>query len=338
VDLPQDLQEYAEQISQVLHKLAGKLNIKNAKKKERVELNKQVYLDEEFKHLWDQIKYQTTYRVNYDVEQLIQECAEQIEENLVVGSPKFINKTALLEIDRGGVQAQIQKESSAVYASDAFALPDILTYLQNQTNLTRETLVKILVKSNKLDVFKKNPQKYIEQVADIIKRSMRHFIVDGIKYQRLGDEYYYAQELFENNELFGYLHDNMVESQKSVYSHVVYDSELERDFALAFERSDDIKVYAKLPGWFVIDTPLGSYNPDWAVFVEIDGQNRLYFVVETKGSMTKYDLRLKEDAKIKCGQEHFKALDTDVQFTKADNFQTFANKYAEYDNVHARNT
>lgn len=119
----------------------------------------------------------------------------------------------------------------------------------------------------------------------------------------------------------------MVESEKSVYSHVVYDSELERDFALAFERSDDIKVYAKLPGWFVIDTPLGSYNPDWAVVVEVEGQNKLYFVVETKGNSSQYDLRMGENAKIKCGQEHFKALDTAAQFTWTHKFEAFTDKF-----------
>ena len=94
----------------------------------------------------------------------------------------------------------------------------------------------------------------------------------------------------------------------AVYEHVVYDSTVERDFAEALERNEAIKVYAKLPGWFKVPTPLGTYNPDWAVLVERDGQERLYFVVETKSSLFDDDLRDLESGKIKCGAAHFKAL------------------------------
>lgn len=156
---------------------------------------------------------------------------------------------------------------------------------------------------------------------------MRLFIVDGIKYEKIGDHHYYAQELFEENELFGYLSKNMLESEKSVYDHVVYDSDVEEEFAKSFELSDEVKVYAKLPGWFKIDTPLGCYNPDWAVLVENDGQERLFFVVETKGSLFTDALRPAEQAKIDCGREHFKALGTDVDFAVANGYQTFSDKF-----------
>jgi type III restriction enzyme len=155
---------------------------------------------------------------------------------------------------------------------------------------------------------------------------MQLFIVDGIKYQKLGEDHYYAQELFEKNELFGYLKKNMIEAEKSVFDHVVYDSDVEAEFAKSFENNDHIKVYAKLPGWFTIDTPLGPYNPDWAVLVELDGEEKLYFVVETKGSLFTDALRPTEQAKIDCGREHFKALGNDVDFTVANTFDTFADK------------
>lgn len=324
VILPEEVQEYGLQITNALKKLAGKLNIKNAKEKTKVRLNKRVYLHPGFKQLWDRIKYKTTYRVDFDTETLIQACSEEIQQSLLIGRPKLITRKARLEVDSGGVQAETLKESTSLLHMSQFALPDILSYLQNQTNLTRRTLVDILIRSNRLEDFKKNPQKYIEQVAEIIKRKMRHFIVDGIKYQKIGDDSYYAQELFEDNELFGYLAENMLKSGKSVYDHVVYDSDIEKDFAQSFEKSDDVSVYAKLPGWFVIDTPLGTYNPDWAVLVQADGQDRLYFVVETKGSVAIQDIRPKEQAKIDCGKEHFRALGTDVEFCKAERFDQFS--------------
>jgi type III restriction enzyme len=133
-------------------------------------------------------------------------------------------------------------------------------------------------------------------------------LVDGIKYQRIGDDAYYAQELFNQEELTGYL-KNMMPATKAVYEHVVFDSGgVEKGFAEDLEKNEAVKVYAKLPGWFKVPTPLGTYNPDWAVLVEVDGAEKLYFVVETKGSLFAEDLRDKESAKIRCGEAHFQAL------------------------------
>jgi len=187
-------------------------------------------------------------------------------------------------------------------------LPDLLTDLQDRTQLTRRTLVKILTECERLDDFKRNPQQFIEQAAEIINRCKRMALVDGIRYQRLGDDAVWAQELFETEELTGYLTNMLRDTQRSIYEHVVYDSATERDFADALEKDDDVVLYAKLPGWFKVPTPLGNYNPDWAVLVNKDGTKRLYFVVETKSSLFTDDLRNKESAKIECGKAHFKAL------------------------------
>ena len=215
-------------------------------------------------------------------------------------------------------------ERTVAYDARDFQLPDIISFLQNETNLTRRTLVEILQKSDKLKEFPNNPQKFIEQTASIIRHKMRTFIVDGIKYEKIGESECYTQELFQENELFGYLSKNMLESKKSVYDYVVYDSDTEAELAKSFEKNDDVKVYAKLPGWFKIDTPLGSYNPDWAVLVEKHGDEHLYFVVESKGTLFSDDLRPTEKAKIDCGRKHFEAVDTDVRFTVANNYDTFA--------------
>ena len=164
------------------------------------------------------------------------------------------------------------------------------------------------------------PQQFIELAGEAINRAKRLAIVDGIKYQRLGDEYYYAQELFEQEELTGYLKNMLTDTQKSVFEHVVYDSDTEANFAMQLEKNEAVKVYAKLPGWFKVPTPLGSYNPDWAVLVEKDGAERLYFVVETKSGLFADDLRDRESAKITCGEAHFKALeggDNPARFVKA---------------------
>ena len=327
LELPDEYKEHSPQINAVLKKVAGNLNIKNHDDKKKVTLNKAVYLSPEFKELWDRIKYRTTFRVDFNVDDLVSKCAEEIKDNLQVGKARFIYRKAKAEIDRGGVHAEQVQETASLYEARSFELPDLITYLQNETNLTRKTIVRIINDSGKLESFKNNPQKFLEQVCEIIQRQMRLFVVDGIKYHKIGDEHFYAQELFEENELFGYLQKNMVESQKSVFDHVVYDSDVELQFASAFETSDDIRLYAKLPDWFKIDTPLGSYNPDWAVLVEADGREKLYFVVETKGSLFTDALRPTEQAKIDCGKAHFKALGDDVEFTVSNGFEHFSGKY-----------
>src|SRR5262249_14903377 len=155
--------------------------------------------------------------------------------------------------------------------------------------------------SGRLSDFKRNPQKFIDFAAETINRCKRLAVVDGIKYQRLGDEYYYAQELFEQRELTGYLR-NMLASKKSVYEQVVYDADNEASFPRDLENNSAVKIYAKLPGWFTVPTPLGSYNPDWAVLVQTEEGEKLYFVVETKSSLFTDDLRPQEEAKIQCGK------------------------------------
>lgn len=327
LDLPEDVREHSDAIEARLRKVAGRLNLRNADDRKRAQLNKQVYLSPEFQELWDRIKYRTTFHVDFDPDALVRRCAERIKIQLVVGKPRFITRKATIDVTRGGVEAGEVQERTAVYDARDYELPDIVTYLQNETNLTRRSIVRILVESGRLADFKNNPQKFIEQVSAIIRDQMRLFIVDGIKYQRLGDEDFYAQELFEDNELFGYLRKNMLEAEKSVYDHVIYDADVEARLARSFETSDDVKVYAKLPGWFKIDTPLGGYNPDWAVLVEVDGRPRLYFVVESKGSLFEEDLRAKEQAKIDCGRAHFQALQTEATFCVANDFAAFADQY-----------
>lgn len=323
VVLPDKFIESEKKIIQVIKKIAGNLNIKNKDDKVSISLNKRRFLSPEFKELWDRIKYKTTFSVDFDTEKLIQICVEEIMTNLKVEKAKLIYSKGLIDINEAGTVAE-EEDRYAVDVEDVkYALPDIITYLQNETNLTRKTLVKILKESKRLEDFKNNPQKFMDEVSLIIQRKMRYLIVDGIKYERIGDEAFYAQELFENEELTGYLEKNMIESDKSVYDYVVYDSDVEAEFANRFEHNERVKVYAKLPGWFKIETPLGDYNPDWAVFVEKDGEEKLYFVIETKGNIIAEELRAKELSKIKCGEKHFEALGNNVQFERHDDFNKF---------------
>lgn len=325
-ELPEAFNEIKPQVIKVLKKLAGSLNIKNANEKVQVTLNKQRFLSPEFKELWNKIKYKTTFSVDFDTNELIKICVKEINETVSISKIKQLYTKANLDYTASGIIAEETDKYSEDIEELKFNLPDIITYLQNETQLTRRTIVEILKQSGKLQDFKNNPQKFMDTVSEIIKRKMRYLIVDGIKYEKLGDEEYYAQELFEEEELYGYLSKNMLETDKSVYDYVIYDSDIESSFAQAMEKNARVKVYAKLPGWFTIDTPLGKYNPDWAVFIEKNNSEKLYFVFETKGSIISEDLRAKEEAKIKCGEKHFKALNTEIEFIKTDTFDRVIEK------------
>lgn len=307
--LPAEFEAQRIQIAAVLKKLAGKLEIKNADDRREVPVRKSVLISPEFRALWDRIKHKTTYRVQFDNENLVERCIQALNEAPPVGATRLQWHKAGMTIGKAGVDATLHavSEPTVLYEND-IQLPDLLTELQDRTQLTRKTIVRILTESMRLNDFKRNPQQFIEMSADAINRCKRLALVDGIKYQRLGDEHYYAQELFETEELTGYLKNLVQDTQKSVYQHVVYDSSIERDFAEALEKNEAIKVYAKLPGWFKVPTPLGTYNPDWAVLVERNGQEQLYFVVETKSSLFDDDLRDRESGKIICGAAHFRAL------------------------------
>ena len=185
-----------------------------------------------------------------------------MQNSLYVSSAKLIYTKAGLDISAGGISAEESERYAVGLSNLRENIPDIIAYLQNETNLTRKTIVEILLRSKTVHLFKKNPQRYMEQVVQIISAKMRYMIVDGIKYTKIGNDEYYAQELFETKELTGYLSKNMIESKKSVYEYVVYDSANEESFATSFENNNSVKLYAKLPGWFTIATPLGTYNPD----------------------------------------------------------------------------
>ncbi len=309
LELPEGFKDQAAGIQEVLRKLAGKLDIKNADERVPINTREAIFQSEEFKALWDRIKHKTTYRVNFDNDKLIQDCAKTIRDNVQITKTRAQFRKAEIAIGKGGVGATSTTNSGFTTINESdIELPDLLTDLQDKTQLTRRSIVDILIQSGNLNSFKRNPQQFIDLSAEAINRTKRLALVDGISYERIGDDHYYVQELFEQEELTGYL-KNTLETQKSVYQRVVYDSAgTEKRFAEDLEANETVKVYAKLPGWFKIPTPLGTYNPDWAVLIEDEGQEKLYFVIETKSSGWWDDLRHKEGAKIECGKQHFAVL------------------------------
>ncbi|HEY5425907.1 MAG TPA: hypothetical protein VIJ77_05090, partial [Candidatus Tumulicola sp.] len=188
------------------------------------------------------------------------------------------------------------------------ALPDVLAYLQEQTELTRSTLVRILCESGRLSEFFVNPQRFMDAIAAVLKYELHRLLVDGIKYERIdgsgGDAEWEMTRFFDDKELIDYL--SALQVGKSIYDYVVYDSEVERRFAEGLDAREDVKLFVKLPSWFTVDTPVGRYNPDWAIVKE--DRTMLYLVRETKGTRDFLKLRTAEAEKVQCGMRHFEAL------------------------------
>ena len=307
--LRDEFEPLRDAITEILRKAAGRIEIKKVEERRAVRLREAVLDSEEFKSLWERIKHKTTYRVQFDNEELLRQCAAALREAPLIPRPRLRWETAELQVDEGGIQGRLLEQGAPVgLRNEATELPDLLTELQDRTQLTRSSIGRILRDSGRLSDFGANPQKFIETAAKAINLRKQLALVDGIKYQRLGDEVYYAQELFVKGELNGHL-NKMLASRKSVYDHVTWDSDNEAKFAEQLEMSTAVKVYAKLPKWFEVPTPLGKYNPDWGVLITSGEDERFYFVAETKGTSFLDDLRNKERAKVEYGKAHFTALE-----------------------------
>jgi type III restriction enzyme len=270
-------------------------------------LKKEVALTPEFLGLWNRIKPKTTYRVEFETDELIRRGVSAIKKMEKIEVPKIRVTAGQVGIVRGGIitTAQTSAEEHLPYGSRP--VPDVLAYLQNETELTRSTLVRILKESGRLEEFFKNPQRFMDTVASILKYELHRLLVDGIKYEKIvssGSEAEWEMLLFKNEEIVNYL--TALKVNNSLYEYVVYDSEVERAFAKRLDEREDIKLFVKLPGWFKVDTPVGEYNPDWAI-VKHDAQT-LYFVKETKSTKDFLKLRTTEADKVRCGQRHFETL------------------------------
>lgn len=299
-----------------------KIEIKDNDKKESVKLNKEA-LSGPFLELWERIKYKTNYTIQLDTNSFIKQAAQKLNDELVIRINKLEYERHKIETTEAGISAV--KEESTVFKTterEYEKAPDILTYLQNETKLKRKTLIAILKESDTLTDFKRNPQTYMMEAARIINAAKRMAMVDGIKYEKIVGEEVYDQSLFIKEEIETYSDSIVpVSNNRSPYDHIIVDSSVEREFAEACEKDTNVKFYIKLPAEFKIKTPLGMYNPDWALALEKDGKDHLYFIVETKGSIASEDLRPTESAKIRCGEKHFKAIETGITFKKATQLQ-----------------
>lgn len=314
--LPLDLQPYESAIiAKVKAIIPKKTNIKDKEKERTLQLNKEVYLNQDFNELWEKIKFKTTYDIHFDSAALKEKIVQRIKGQIKREGAKIIYKKASVAHKLSGLESTEKYMDVIAVEDNARYLPDVLSFLQNETQLTRNTIIDILLELD-LEPLRINPQLFMEEVLRIINEVKLEFLVDGIQYRKLDNQEYFVQELFEAEDtpIKGYLESNLLESTKSPFDYVRYDSSIESELAKSFEQSDNVKLYAKLPPKFKVQTPLGDYNPDWALLWEKGGDTKLYFVIESKGTLKKLSLRPLEYYKIKCGEKHFEAMESQVQY------------------------
>ena len=244
----------------------------------------------------------------------------------VIEMPK-INKVRIetknvdIDITKDGVYSEEKYEKftniEKIFKPTMQDIKNIAIKSKNHINLILETLKE----SGRFNEIFNDPKKFSEQVIEVFKEVQSKTIIDGIYYIKNEEEEYYVQEVFDTTDIIAYLDKNAlkIENEKTPYDYIVYDSEgIEKSFAKALDNDPNVKMFFKFPSKFKIDTPIGSYNPDWAVYKQENNSEKLYFVIETKGSMNSYDLRIRENLKIQCGKKHFEALETNAIFKVSD--------------------
>ena len=313
LQVPSDFQSIENEIIDRLRGFMFAGRVKDARGRTTVTYNKRVELNPDFKALWDKISQKTRYAIHFDTQQLVNLASHKLK-NMPVVKPVTLTvghtQTKLTNAGFGSDrQISTPKER---YVSSHETLPDLVGILQERTDLTRDTLLTIIRNCNRLGEFKTNPQGFITESAKQIKKALDELLVDGIRYEKLGGEHY-KMELFDEPELETYLdrsyqvlHGNQGSPVQTPYDYIECDSQIERKTAHALDGAENVKFFCKLPRWFTIPTPVGEYNPDWAVVLEED--RKVYLIRETKTTHDSNKRRVEENLKILCGEAHFKAL------------------------------
>ena len=285
---------------------SGRTKNKNDKKK--VNYRKGFEADPKFLQIWEKIKFQTKYSVNYDTEKLIVLAANAVSKMDDTKKPAIRSTKKKVLITDAGVDGQLLSDSGNDSYGSGFEIPEMLAYIQAKTELTRSTILEILKRSNRLKEFLINPQMFMDNIVLKIREELHQLMIEGIKYEKIGGRIY-EMTLFDDSDLEIYIDQftHIVKDRsKTIHeNYIPLDSGVENQFAKDCESSEQIEFYFKLPYWFEIKTPIGQYRPDWAVVFK--GEKKIYFVAETKS--IGQELRGSEKLKIACGAAHFKTFE-----------------------------
>ena len=285
----------------------------------------------EFKALWEKINSKSVYVVDFDTEELIKKAIDSLDRKLRVSKIYFKVETGAMDqinskeelVSGESFVKEESKNYGNVVAASSNVKYDLIGKIVDETGLTRKAVIRILqgIQSSVFNQFKDNPEEFIIKAAALINDEKATAIIEHITYDVMDEKY--GTEVFTDSTIKGRLGVNAMKAKKHLYDHIVYDSTNEKDFATELDTNRDVAVYVKLPDGFYISTPVGHYNPDWAIAFYKGSVKHIYFVAETKGSMNSMQLRLIEESKIHCAREHFKAISNDeVVYNVVDSYKT----------------
>lgn len=285
----------------------------------------------EFKALWAKINSKSVYVVDFDTDELVRKSIDSLDRKLRVSKIYFKVETGAMEQIKSKEElvsgASFVKEESASYgnvvAASSNVKYDLIGKLVDETGLTRKAVIQILqgIQPATFNQFKNNPEEFIIKAAALINDEKATAIIEHITYDVMDDKY--GTDVFTDPTIKGRLGVNAMKAKKHLYDHIVYDSSNEQAFATELDTNTNVAVYVKLPDGFYISTPVGHYNPDWAIAFYEGTVKHIYFVAETKGSMNSMQLRLIEESKIHCAREHFKAISNgEVVYDVVDSYKT----------------
>lgn len=342
LSLPEEVKDCSESIVKIIdtiYDIKGMMPEDARKNNVDIKVKDGALDKQEFLALWKKINVKSIYAVNFEGQELIDNAIEVLNSKLEVskiyvkiteGSMKSIDSKQAL-VEGSAFETKPSQSKMEVISSGGTSIKyDLVGKLVDETGLTRECIVKILTGIEKcvFDQFKQNPEEFIIKSARLINEQKATLIVQHIAYSKIdGEEGVYSTDIFTEPTLKGKLGINTMVATKSIYDHLLYDSNGERDFATQLEESQDVVVYVKLPKGFYISTPVGKYNPDWAIAFNKEHIKHIYFIAETKGSMETLELREIESAKIKCARKHFAAISNEeVQYDVVSNYGELMNK------------
>lgn len=332
--LSEELAEYTTSIVDILSSIYDpkQMLAENARSNNvELQLDEEKLAMPEFKALWNKINAKTVYVVDFDTGELVRKSIASLDKNLRVseiyfkvesGSMEEIQSKEELVSGDSFKKHNTDKHRNTVSANSNVPY-DLVGKLVEGTNLTRKAVVEILqgVKKNTFELFKINPEEFIIKATALINDEKAGAIIEHISYDLMDEKY--GMEVFTDPSIKGRLGSNVMKAEKHLYDHILYDSKNEKDFATELDTNSDVAVYVKLPDGFYISTPVGRYNPDWAIAFYEGTVKHIYFVAETKGSMNSMQLRLIEDSKIHCAREHFKAIsNSEVVYDVVDSYKS----------------
>lgn len=342
LDFGEGLKSFAPSLIEHLDQIYQPLQIENGLNANKVtlRLNKARFNSQEFKQLWEKIRPKTCYQVAFESEVLIQQAVQKLDQELKVQPLRFhietgemnniVSKTSLEKGESFVREKQsdyLVEKVESVASSERF---DLIGKLVDATGLIRKTIVAILkgVKPDTFAKFQQNPEEFILNTAKIINNQKATTVIASLSYAPTGE--HFEHSLFTEANIQGVLNEDTREATKHLYNYLKWDSRIEKKFSEDLDVATIVDFYVKLPNSFFIDTPMGKYNPDWAVVFKEEEIKHIYFIAETKGSTMQIDLRPVEQAKIACAKKHFQALsDKTVKYKAVENWQGLLDELRE---------